>query len=98
MATESTARKEAKTERLEARVPAKLKAELLRAAALQGQTLTDFVLSATAKAARRTIREHTILELSQRDQVAFADALLDPPDATLRLAEAARRYRDESSG
>ena len=98
MATESTARKETKTDRLEARVPAGLKAELLRAAALQGQTLTDFVLSATAKAARRIIREHTILELCRRDQMAFAEALLDPPDATPKLAEAARRYRDESSG
>jgi uncharacterized protein (DUF1778 family) len=94
MATQATIT-ETRTERLEARIPASLKAALKRAAAMQGQTLTDFVLAASAEAARRVVREHDLLELSQRDQLAFAQALLDPPAATPRLEEAARRYRSK---
>lgn len=86
----------AKAERLEARVPADVKAVLVRAAALQGQTLTDFVVSSATESARRLIREAEVLELSERDQVAFAEALLNPPPASPRLRAAADRYQDEA--
>ena len=86
----------ARTERLEARLPASLKRTFQRAAALQGRTLTDFVLAAATEAARRVIREHEVLELSERDQLAFAEALLDPPPAAPKLVEAAARYRSET--
>lgn len=86
----------AKVERLEARVPADVKAVLVRAAALQGQSLTDFVLSSATESARRVIREAEVLEFSERDQVAFAEALLNPPPASSRLREAADRYHDEA--
>ena len=96
MSPRRTAEDGARTERLEARLPASLKRSFQRAAALQGRTLTDFVLSAAAEAASRVIREHEVLELSERDQLAFAQALLDPPAAAPRLVEAAERYRGES--
>ncbi len=80
-------------DRLEARIPAELKAVLKRAASLQGQTLTDFVVAASTEAARRVIREQEVLELSARDQVAFAKALVDGPPANATLREAARAYR-----
>ncbi len=86
----------ARTERLEARLPASLKRTFQRAAALQGRTLTDFVLSAAADAASRVIRDHEVLELSEGDQLTFAQALLDPPAPVPRLVEAAERYRGES--
>jgi uncharacterized protein (DUF1778 family) len=81
------------SERLEARIPRATKALLVKAAALQGSTLTDFVLASAADAARRVIRDHEVLELSARDQAAFAADLLDPPEPTPLLREAARRYR-----
>lgn len=84
-----------KTERLEARVPAEVKAILNRAAALQGRSLTDFVVGTATEEARRIIREREILELSARDQVAFAEALVNPPVASPALREAALRYRGE---
>lgn len=93
----TAAHQEARSERLEARVPASLKATLKRAAAMQGRTLTDFVLSASTEAAERVIREHEVLELSRRDQEALARALLDPPAATPRLEDAARRYRESGT-
>ena len=92
----SSAAPQPKNERLEARVSADLKAVLSRAAALEGRSLTDFVVTAAGEAARRVIREHDVIDLSERDQRAFARALLDPPAASPALAEAARRYRDRA--
>jgi uncharacterized protein (DUF1778 family) len=83
-------------ERLEARIPSSLKKMFLEASNLEGRTLTDFVLQAATEAARRVIREHEILDLSQRDQVAFAEAILNPPEANPALKMAARRYRRRS--
>jgi len=83
---------QAKDSRLETRIPASIKNILQRAAELQGQTLTDFVLSSTTEAARRIIREHELLELSERDQIAFARTLLSPPKSNSRLNRAARDY------
>jgi len=94
MAAKNTA--DAKTERLEARIPKNQKTVLLRAAAILGQSLTDFVLASATDAARRVIRESEILELSERDQAAFAETLLSPPKATDRLSRAARDYVDEA--
>ena len=84
-----------KTERLEARIPGHVKAVLARAASLRGQSLTDFVVGSAAEAAHRVIRESVVLALSERDQVAFAKALLTRPAAVRALRTAARRYRAE---
>lgn len=81
-----------KTERLEARIPRDVKSILTRAASLQGRSLTDFVVGSATEAARRVIRERDVLELSERDQVAFAEALLRPPRAARAMRRAARRY------
>jgi uncharacterized protein (DUF1778 family) len=90
-----TTRANAKTDRLEARIPGDLKATLVRAASLRGQSLSDFVVASAADAARRIIRESEVVEFSERDQVAFAEALLEPPEANPALREAARRYRGD---
>ena len=78
----------AKTHRLEARVPADVKVLLARAAGLQGRSLTDFVVTAATEAAREVIREHELLALSERDQRAFAEALLNPPAPSPALQKA----------
>lgn len=82
-----------KTERLEARMTSQQKTMLLRAAAMQGQTLTEFVLTSAAENARRIVREGEVLELSARDQEAFVDSLLNPPKASPKLRKAALKYR-----
>ena len=92
------ARNAEKLERLEARIPARLKRMFLRASRIEGQTLTDFVLKSATEAARRLIREHDILDLSQRDQEAFAEAVLNPPKPSPALKAAARQYKRRSSG
>src|SRR5438034_2408484 len=80
-------------ERLEARVTADQKSLIERAAALQGRTVTDFVLSSVQEAARRVIEEHQRLDLSVRDSEAFVEALLNPQPVNNRLRDTVRRYR-----
>lgn len=83
-----------RAERLEARVTAEQKALIEHAAALQGRTITDFVLASVHEAARRAIEEHQRLDLSVRDSQAFVDALLTPQPVNDRLRDTVRRYRD----
>jgi uncharacterized protein (DUF1778 family) len=84
----------ARAQRLETRVTAEQKTLIERAAALQGRTVTDFVLTSVQDAARRAIEEHQHLELSVRDSEAFVEALLNPQPVNDRLRETIRRYRE----
>ncbi len=77
-------------DRLEIRTTRAQKALLRRAAAIEGRTLTDFVVASAQEAARRTIAEQALIELSERDQKAFARALLDPPAPAKTLVAAVR--------
>jgi uncharacterized protein (DUF1778 family) len=83
-----------RSERLEARVTAEQKALIERAAALQGRTVTDFVLTSVQEAARRAIEDYQRLELSMKDSEAFIDALLSPKPVNERLRDTVRRYRE----
>jgi uncharacterized protein (DUF1778 family) len=82
-----------RAQRLETRVTAEQKNLIARAAALQGRTITDFVLTSVQDAARRTIEEHQQLELSVRDSEAFVEALLNSRPVNERLRDTVRRYR-----
>jgi uncharacterized protein (DUF1778 family) len=85
-----------RAERLETRVTAEQKSLIERAAALQGRTLTDFVLTSVQDAARRAIEEHQQLALSVSDSEAFVDALLNPKPVNDRLRDTVRRYRERA--
>jgi uncharacterized protein (DUF1778 family) len=85
-----------RAERLETRVTAEQKSLIERAAALQGRTLTDFVLTSVQDAARRAIEEHQQVALSVRDSEAFVDALLNPKPVNDRLRDTVRRYRERA--
>lgn len=84
-----------KRERLEARISVEQKELLQRAAALQGRSLSDFVVESAQRAAETTIREHSIIALSTQDSLIFAEAVLNPPLPSARLRAAAERYLDE---
>jgi uncharacterized protein (DUF1778 family) len=83
-------------ERLEARVTADQKSLIERAAALQGRSVTDFVLTSVQDAARRAIEEHQRLDLSLRDSRAFVESLINPAPVNHRLRETVRRYREKT--
>ena len=85
-----------RAERLEARVTSEQKNLIERAAALQGRTVTDFVLTSVQDAARRAIEEHNQIALSVRDSEAFVDALLNPKPVNDRLRDTVRRYRERA--
>ncbi|WP_245581984.1 DUF1778 domain-containing protein [Phyllobacterium phragmitis] len=59
-----------------------------RAAYLSQRKVSDFCLTALADTARRTIAEHEMLVLSDRDRETFFDALINPPEPNERLQRA----------
>ena len=77
--------------RLEARIDQDLHAALKHAAALQGRTMTDFVVSALQDAVRCALESASLIRLSVADQEAFAKALLSPPEDSPVLKRAFER-------
>lgn len=85
-----------KLERLEARVSAEQKALLQRAAALQGRTLSDFLVGSAQHAAEQAILTHDVMTLTGQASLVFAEAMLHPPAPNKRLRAAfARPNPDE---
>ncbi len=82
--------------RLEARITTEQKRLVEHAAALEGRTVTDFVIASVQDAAQRAIEAHERLDLSLRDRQAFVEALLNPPPVNERLRETIRLYREET--
>jgi uncharacterized protein (DUF1778 family) len=82
-----------RNERLETRVTAEQKILIEQAAALQGRSVTDFVLASVQDAARRAIEDHHRFDLTVRDSQAFVEALINPAPVNDRLRETVRRYR-----
>lgn len=80
-----------RAERLEARITAGQKALIEHAAALQGRSVTDFVLTSVQEAASRAIDEYQRLTLSVRDGRAFVEALVSPAPVPGPLKEALQR-------
>ena len=74
--------------RLEARITQDLHMTVKRAAEIQGQTMTDFVIHALQMAATSAIAQSEHVYLSVKDQEAFANALIAPnkPNAALKRA------------
>ena len=81
--------------RLEARISSQQKAMLQQAAELSGRTLSEFVVASAQEAAARIIQEHEAIRLSRAEQIAFVSALLDPPQPSARLQQAASNYRKQ---
>lgn len=86
----ATAARKHRTERIQARVTDEAKTLLESAAAMQGVSLSEFVLSSALQKAFETVQAQTNVRLSVRDSAAFAEALNDPaqPNEALRAAHA----------
>ncbi len=80
--------------RLEARISADEKQLFQHAAALQGQTLTEFLVRCAHEGAKRTVQEHELMKLTAKDREVFVSTLLKPPPPGKRLKKAAKRYKD----
>ena len=88
--------KTSRSERLEARVSKAQKNLFLRAAELQGRSLTDFLIASVQEAAAKILRAQDVLTLSERDRKNFVAALLAPAAPGKVLRQAAKRYRERA--
>jgi uncharacterized protein (DUF1778 family) len=75
--------------RVSLRIPAKDKALLVRAVALQQTTLTDFVVRHAVEAARTLIDQAERVTLSERDSLRVLELLENPPEPNAKLMKAA---------
>jgi uncharacterized protein (DUF1778 family) len=82
--------------RLEFRLSTELKQIIEKAAALSGQTVSDFAIAVLAQSAGAIVQSHEHSVLSQADREAFIE-LLKRTDArpNKALSAAARRYKKE---
>ncbi|HLA63933.1 MAG TPA: DUF1778 domain-containing protein [Rhodothermales bacterium] len=83
-----------KESRMEFRSTPEQKELIERAAALRGESVTDFVRSTVLERAAQAVHEHQVTRLSMRDWKRF-ERLIDeaaPPNA--RLREAKERYEE----
>ena len=93
MTTEDdTAEKFPRLERLEARIGKSQKAFLVRAATMQGRSLTDFLIASVQEAAEKVLREHDVLTLSERDRKRFVATLVKPAASGKALRQAVKQY------
>jgi len=84
----------AKRGRFNARISDEQKVLIERAAALMGQSVSQFIVSSAQRAAEQTIREHDVITLSARDAAALMEALRHPAPANDALRRAAARQRE----
>ena len=89
MASATTTRT-AKRERLEARITREQKVLFQQAAAMRGQSLSDFIISSAEALAEETIERQT-LTVSARDYAMIMEALLNPPEPNENLKRAMAR-------
>ncbi|MBA3643489.1 MAG: DUF1778 domain-containing protein [Chloroflexia bacterium] len=82
----------ARRARLEARITPQQKELFERAAALEGRSMTSFVIERLELAALESIERHETMALSQRDSKLFVETIMDPPEPNAKLREAAQRY------
>ncbi|MCC6540403.1 MAG: DUF1778 domain-containing protein [Bryobacterales bacterium] len=85
-----------RTARLEARLPVDVHAMLKRAAEIQGRSLTDFVVTAAADAAKRAIEDAEVIRLSIEAQRQIAEALMNPPEPSEGFRRAVRATKNWS--
>ncbi len=91
------ANSETKSARLEARTTRAQKELFEKAAALEGRSLTDFVIASVRNAAIGVIQEHEAFRLGVRDSEVFVTALLSDATPGTKLKAAARRYKERTS-
>jgi len=89
METQSTP----KSARLEARLTTQNHLMIQHAAALRGQSVTEFVVAASMAEAEKSITDHELFKLSVEDSLRFAKALQKPKAPTAAMKKAAKVHR-----
>ena len=76
-----------------ARVPDEIKQRWQNAAAMRGQTLTDFIIVAANAATDKIFEQEEKIKLSERDQLKLAEMLLNPPAINEPMKNILTKYR-----
>ena len=80
--------------RLSCRLSARIKHQAEEAAALLGQSITDFTESALAEKAQAVLDKHERIVLSERDFARFVELVENPAAPTEALQAAAAKYAE----
>lgn len=81
--------------RIEFRPTADQKRRFEQAAALQGRSLSEFLLNCAEETATRVLREFEVAELGDQARAAFLDALVNVPPPNAKLRRAAEQFESE---
>ncbi len=81
-----------KNQRLEARVTETQKDLFQRAAAIQGLSLSDFIIMNLQERAAQVVKDNDVIVLSAKDRSVFVEALLNPPKPSKKLREAVQEH------
>jgi uncharacterized protein (DUF1778 family) len=82
--------------RLALRIRPADKAVILRAVALEGTDVTEFILRTALREAQAVIEEHEQVKLSRRDSLRVLELLENPPAPNAKLRKAARAMPERS--
>ena len=75
----------AKTERINLRLIGTDKQRIERAAAIEGKTVSTFIVASALEYADKTIERHETMSLAREDAIRFFHALDNPPPPNDRL-------------
>ena len=93
MATTKRVHERRRAERLGFRIDRQTKRLVERAARLERRNVTDFCMTALTDVAYQVIARHETLVLSDRDRLAFFDALINPREPNERLMRAFAEHK-----
>jgi uncharacterized protein (DUF1778 family) len=82
-----------KEERMETRLPAAAKQQIEQAAAMQGRSVSDFVVAAALQEASKVIEQQRIILLTVVESFALAEMMVAAPKVNAKAVAAIRRYR-----
>ncbi len=85
--------KDKKEERLETRLSAEAKLQIEQAAALQGRSLSDFVVQAALDQAYRVLEQQRILRLNLEESQMVAKMMMEEPKINRKAVAAIKRYK-----
>jgi uncharacterized protein (DUF1778 family) len=79
--------------RLEARVSPRLKNLFVRAAKIQGVSLTDFIVATAKKEAESVLKSQSLIDLSLRDMSLLVETYTNNVEPNAKLKAAATRFK-----
>jgi uncharacterized protein (DUF1778 family) len=94
MAVKDKKVKNKKEERMETRLPAEAKQQIEQAAALQGRSVSDFVVQAAVDQANKVIEQQRIIRLTVDESISLAEMLMAEPEVNEKAVAAIRRYKE----